>query len=384
MTTLARKLRVVDYFTLGWGTMVGVGWLVVMDDWLLRGGALGACSRIRHRRRAAAAHRLRLRPAGHGHARRRRRGRLHRESFSPVDQLRHRLDDGAGLLHRLSVGSRRRRQNCRLTFSQRSIRWSSIASPDGRCTCRTCSSGWGSPGFSPAQLSRHPAERDFPELDYLRHARALSSCSSRVGVSKGSPHNFPPLFTHSGFVSVLLVMQIVPYFMTGFESVAKASGGSQSGISLARIFHRDLDGHRGRHSLLHHHHRRRRLCRSLAGTDGREIHDGGGLPARGGLALDCQRDSGGGVALAFQSVSTATWLPPAACCLPWDAGAWWMPASARCIRAIRRLRSPCSALELPPRRACSSATRFWCRLPKSARWRRAAGWLAACAAYYRM
>src|ERR1700730_12193420 len=40
MITLARKLRVVDYFTLGWGTMVGVGWLVVMDDWLLRGGTL--------------------------------------------------------------------------------------------------------------------------------------------------------------------------------------------------------------------------------------------------------------------------------------------------------------------------------------------------------
>src|SRR6202047_5671414 len=42
MITLARRLRVVDYFTLGWGTMVGVGCLVVMDDWLLRGGVLGA------------------------------------------------------------------------------------------------------------------------------------------------------------------------------------------------------------------------------------------------------------------------------------------------------------------------------------------------------
>ncbi len=41
MTTLARKLRATDYFTLGWGTMVGVGWLVIMDDWLGRGGALG-------------------------------------------------------------------------------------------------------------------------------------------------------------------------------------------------------------------------------------------------------------------------------------------------------------------------------------------------------
>jgi basic amino acid/polyamine antiporter, APA family len=42
MQHLARQLRFTDYFTLGWGTMVGVGWLVVMDDWLLRGGALGA------------------------------------------------------------------------------------------------------------------------------------------------------------------------------------------------------------------------------------------------------------------------------------------------------------------------------------------------------
>ena len=42
MHTLARQLRATDYFTLGWGTMVGVGWLVIMDDWLLRGGSLGA------------------------------------------------------------------------------------------------------------------------------------------------------------------------------------------------------------------------------------------------------------------------------------------------------------------------------------------------------
>src|SRR5689334_13091424 len=40
--SLARKLRTVDYFTLAFGTMVGTGWLVVMDDWLRRGGPLGA------------------------------------------------------------------------------------------------------------------------------------------------------------------------------------------------------------------------------------------------------------------------------------------------------------------------------------------------------
>ena len=42
MEQLAHKLGATDYFTLGFGTMVGVGWLVVMDGWLARGGPLGA------------------------------------------------------------------------------------------------------------------------------------------------------------------------------------------------------------------------------------------------------------------------------------------------------------------------------------------------------
>ena len=42
MTTLAHKLRLVDYFSLAFGVMVGTAWLVVMDDILRRGGPLGA------------------------------------------------------------------------------------------------------------------------------------------------------------------------------------------------------------------------------------------------------------------------------------------------------------------------------------------------------
>ncbi|MGA2023080.1 MAG: APC family permease, partial [Candidatus Sulfotelmatobacter sp.] len=44
-----------------------------------------------------------------------------------------------------------------------------------------------------------------------------------LGASNGSPQNFPPLFTHAPLVSFLLMIQIVPYFMTGFESVSKAA-----------------------------------------------------------------------------------------------------------------------------------------------------------------
>ena len=38
MTHLARKLRLTDYFTFSFGAMVGVGWLVLMGDWLGREG----------------------------------------------------------------------------------------------------------------------------------------------------------------------------------------------------------------------------------------------------------------------------------------------------------------------------------------------------------
>jgi amino acid transporter len=44
-----------------------------------------------------------------------------------------------------------------------------------------------------------------------------------LGVSRGSPANIQPLFTHTPLISILLVIQIVPYFMTGFESVGKAA-----------------------------------------------------------------------------------------------------------------------------------------------------------------
>ena len=40
--TLKHALRAREYFTLAFGTMVGVGWMLVIDDWLTRGGAVGA------------------------------------------------------------------------------------------------------------------------------------------------------------------------------------------------------------------------------------------------------------------------------------------------------------------------------------------------------
>jgi amino acid transporter len=42
-----------------------------------------------------------------------------------------------------------------------------------------------------------------------------------ISTARGAPANFHPLFQTTPFISILLTLQIVPYFMTGFESVPK-------------------------------------------------------------------------------------------------------------------------------------------------------------------
>jgi amino acid transporter len=46
-----------------------------------------------------------------------------------------------------------------------------------------------------------------------------------LGISawRGAPANFQPLFRASPFVSIVLTLQIVPYFLTGFESAPKCA-----------------------------------------------------------------------------------------------------------------------------------------------------------------
>jgi amino acid transporter len=55
-----------------------------------------------------------------------------------------------------------------------------------------------------------------------------------LGFARGSAENLPPLFARQGatgaILSMFLVMQIVPYFMTGFESVGKGSEEARPGF----------------------------------------------------------------------------------------------------------------------------------------------------------
>jgi APA family basic amino acid/polyamine antiporter len=222
LITLARKLRVVDYFTLGWGTMVGVGWLVVMDDWLLRGGVLGAVLGF-------AIGGTLLLPIGYVYA-----------------QLVTLLPDAAG-----EVAYTAKVFPPPVSFL---TGWMMILAYFIVCPWEAVAVGKIAGYIFPA-LDAMELYRIAGRPVYLPHViiglgltalltvlnyrgirlsatfqnwtafgtLALFAIFVTFGVSKGSAENFPPLFSHGRLVSVLLVIQIVPYYMTGYESVVKGA-----------------------------------------------------------------------------------------------------------------------------------------------------------------
>jgi APA family basic amino acid/polyamine antiporter len=222
VTQLARKLRLTDYFTLGWGTMVGVGWLVVMDDWLLRGGTLGGVLGF-------AIGGTLLLPIGYVYG-----------------KLVMAMPDAAGeVAYTAEVFPQW------ISFATGWIMmlayfivcpWEAVAI--GRIA------GYIFPALDSVELYRIAGRPVYlphlligialtgllTVLNYrgVRLSATFQNWTSfgtialfvvfvGAGVSRGSPQNFPPLFTHTPFVSILLVMQIVPYYMTGYESVSKAA-----------------------------------------------------------------------------------------------------------------------------------------------------------------
>lgn len=222
MPILARKLRAADYFTLGWGTMVGVGWLVVMDDWLLRGGSLGAL--------------LGFVVGG--------------AVLLPIGWVYGRLvvamPDAAGEIAYTSAVFPRSvsfATGWMMTLAYFIVcPWEAVAV--GRIA------GYILPGLDSIELYRIAGRPIYlphlaiglgltallTVLNYrgIRLSATFQNWTSfgtialfvifvAAGASRGSVENFPPLFTHTPWISILLVIQIVPYFMTGFESVGKAA-----------------------------------------------------------------------------------------------------------------------------------------------------------------
>ena len=232
MTTLARKLRVVDYFTLGWGAMVGVGWLVVMDDWLLRGGVLGAILGF-------AIGGTLLLPIGYVYG-----------------KLVAKIPEAAGeVAYTATVFPQV------ISFA---TGWMMVLAYFIVCPWEAVAIGRiggyifpgldsmplytiaGRPVYLPHLLIGLALTALITLLNYrgIRLSATFQNWTAfgtlglfvifvSFGIAKGSTANFPPLFTHGTFVSIVLVAQIVPYFMTGYEAVGKGAEEASEGFRSA-------------------------------------------------------------------------------------------------------------------------------------------------------
>jgi amino acid transporter len=222
VTTLARKLRTLDYFTLGFGSMVGVGWLVLMDDWLSRGGPLGGVLGF-------AIGGLLLLPIGYVYAR--------LVAAFP--------DASAEIAYtaRVFPPSVSFATGWMMFLAYLVVcPWEAVAI--GRIA------GYVVPALNSLELYRVAGRPVYlPHLVIgigltaiitlinYRGVRASATFQNwttfgllalflvfgTLGAAEGSSQNWTPLFSHAPLVSILLMLQIVPYFMTGFEAIAKCS-----------------------------------------------------------------------------------------------------------------------------------------------------------------
>ncbi|HZT76258.1 MAG TPA: APC family permease [Vicinamibacterales bacterium] len=231
--TLHGGLSTIEYFTFGFGTMIGVGWLVLMDDWLARGGPAGGILGF-------LIGGLLLFPIAHTY------GRL-------VQRIR---DAGAEIAYTERVFP---------PFVSYAAGWTMILSYAIVCPWEAVATGnllarvfpalnthqlyvvGGSPIFAPrlavgvaltlliVAVNYRGIKPSGVFQDVMTFGLLMTfAIFTALGFFRGSAANMQPLFSHAGaagpWLSIFLVLQIVPYFMTGFESVAKGSEEAESGF----------------------------------------------------------------------------------------------------------------------------------------------------------
>ena len=230
MTTLARKLRLVDYFALGFGVMVGTAWLVVMDDILKRGGPLGAILGF-------TAGALVLFPIGYVYG-----------------QLVRAIPDAAGEAAYVA-----RFFPPTVSFA---TGWMMFLSYFLTCPFEALAAGrisgylfpslntielyrlGGYPVYLPHMLLGLTLTVLLTWLNYrgIQASARLSKTTTftfltlvvifaLAGARHGCTSNFYPLFSRTPLLSILLVWQVVPWLVSGFESVGKVAEEASPGFA---------------------------------------------------------------------------------------------------------------------------------------------------------
>jgi basic amino acid/polyamine antiporter, APA family len=227
------SLSTVEYFTFGFGTMIGVGWVVLMDDWLSRGGPGGGMLGFLIGGAL-------LFPIAHTY------GRL-------VMRIR---DAGAEIAYTEGVFP---------PLVSFAAGWTMVLSYAIVCPWEAVATGnllarvfpalnsfhlytvAGSPIYAPRLLVGLLLTLLIVVVNYrgIRPSGifqdvmtfgllATFAIFTVLGFARGSSANMQPLFSQKGpagpWLSIFLVMQIVPYYMTGWESVAKGSEEARAGF----------------------------------------------------------------------------------------------------------------------------------------------------------
>lgn len=233
---LHRTLTAVEYFTFGFGSMVGVGWLVIMDDWLGRGGPAGAALGF-------LIGGVLLLPIAATY------GRLVRDI----------PDAGAEIAYSDGVFPR---------FLSFATGWTMVLAYAIVCPWEAVAIGnllarvipalntvplyavAGHPIYLPRVIAGLALTAAIAAINYrgIRLSGVFQDITTfgllaifvvfvTLGFAKGDAANLTPAFARpagvGAVVSTLLVLQIVPYFMTGFESVAKGSEEARAGFDPA-------------------------------------------------------------------------------------------------------------------------------------------------------
>jgi basic amino acid/polyamine antiporter, APA family len=220
MPSLARKLRLHDYFALAFGTMIGTGWLIVMHDWLGRGGPIGAAL-------AFVIGGVILLPVGYVYG-----------------QWVQRLPDAAGeAAYTAQVFP---------PIVSYFTGWMMLLAYFIVCPWEAVALGriaayifpWldslelyrigGQPVFLPRLVLGFVLTLILAFINYrgvrlsANFQKAMTSTVLLIflvlvviSAFRGAPANFQPIFYGAPLASILLTLQIVPYFLTGFESVPK-------------------------------------------------------------------------------------------------------------------------------------------------------------------
>src|SRR5215470_16761827 len=235
MPALARKLKLRHYFALAFGTMIGTGWLVLLDDWLGRGGPLGAML-------GYAIGGVLLLPVGYVYGQWVLRlpdaageAAYTAEVFPPIVSY---FTGWIMLLAYLIV-----------------CPWEAVAV--GKVAAYVFPSLNSlplyaidkQPVFLPRLLLGVVLTVFLATLNYrgIRLSATFQQWTTSavlaifvllLGFSgvRGSASNIHPLFSATPFVSMLLTIQIVPYFLTGFESVPKVAEEAHPEFSGTKYF----------------------------------------------------------------------------------------------------------------------------------------------------